>query len=225
MYGSSADGAINGIGAYNNTTARINIFGDAVAGEGIGSYGVWNQSTGVIYAKRAVANSFGLGSTEKAYNIGYGVYSVSISGINLVEEMVFGPRGQIPVYGSTYIVDTTTNAVTGRKLSLSDSITNLLPTVLVDVSSVETFLPAISDVDSTTIFNTNLTGTMVVPLPSAVSYGTLVKDTTGNSYLTPGEFWDTQTTELTSLSTVIGYRLNNVATTEFIGNTLAAYNI
>ena len=226
VYGSSAPESINGFGVYNNTTARINIFGSAIAGEGVGAHGVWNQSTGTIYAKRAVANSFGLGSAEKAYNIGYGVVGINISGINLVEEIVFGDRGQIPVYGPTYIVDTITNSVTGRKLGLSNDVTSLASTVLIDISAAETFLPVISDVENLTIFNNNsLTGTMIVPSASAVSYGTLVNNTTGSAYLAPSEFWDTQTTSLTALSTTIGYRVNNIATTEFVGNTLAAYNI
>lgn len=226
VYGSSADGSENGAGIFTNTTARANIFGDAVAGEGFGNFGIRSTAANTIYVRRAVANSFGHGSATEAYNIGYGVISTSIGGVILVEEMVFGKRGQIPVYGPTYIVNTTTNSVTGRKLGLSDSITSLSPTVLVDTSLTGTFLPAVSNVTNTTVFSNNtLTGTMIVPLPSAVSYGVPVDNTLGTAFITPSSFWNTETTQLTSLSTTIGFRLNNTATTEYIGNTLAAYNI
>jgi hypothetical protein len=225
VYGSSADGATNGFGAYIFTTGFINVYGSAIAGEGIGSHAVWNNSTGQIYAKRAVANSFGLGSAEAAYNLGYGLVSVNISGINLVEEMVFGSRGQIPVYGPTFIVDTTTNSVTGRRLSLDGAITDLKPTVLVDASILETFLPTVSDVINNTVYNNILTGTMIVPPASSVSFNSPVNNTVGTAFVTPNEIWNTQTTELTSLSTIIGYRLKNVATIEAVGNILASYNI
>lgn len=226
VYGSSADGAANGAGIFNNTVGRVNVFGDAVAGEGFGNFGIVTGQANTTYVRRAVANSFGHGSAEEAYNIGYGVVSTSIGGVILVEEMVFGKRGQIPVFGPTYIVNTTTNSVTGRKLGLSDSITSLSPTVLVDTSLTGTFLPAVSNVTNTTVFNNNtLTGTMIVPLPSAVSYGVPVDNTLGTAFITPSGFWNTETTQLTSLTTTIGFRLNNTATTEYIGNTLAAYNI
>jgi hypothetical protein len=225
VYGSSADGAINGFGAYVASTGFVNVYGSAIAGDGIGSHAVWNNFTSHIYAKRAVANSFGLGSAEAAYNQGYGLISINISGRNLVEEMVFGPRAQIPVYGPTFIVNTTTNSVTGRRLSLDSAITDLKSTVLVDESILETFLPSASDVVNNTVYNNTLTGTMIVPPASSVSFNIPVNNTIGTAYVTPNEIWNTQTTELTSLSTIIGYRLKNVATIESVGNILASYNI
>jgi hypothetical protein len=66
---------------------------------------------------------------------------------------------------------------------------------------------------------------MFVPSASSTSFGISVDNSQGTAYLTPTDVWNTQTTELTSLSTVIGYRLNNIATVESVGNILASYNI
>ena len=225
VYGNTVGRGQGGHGIYNNTTATINISGSAIGSEyDVASYGVFNVTTGVVYAKRAVANSFGYGSLGTVDNPNYGVFSNGISGINLVEELVFGSRGQIPVYGPTYIVKTTTNAVTAQKYNTDISGLSLGSKVLVDNTTVSTLTPAISNVVLNTVYN-NLTGTMIVPPASSVSFDIPVSNTKGSAYLTPGNLWNTQTTNLTSLSTTIGYRLNNVATVETVGNTIASYNI
>lgn len=227
VYGSAVDSAIDGHGIVNVIASTvINISGSAIAGEGAGNYGVFNTAAATVYAKRAVANSYGIGSAQVAYNQGYGLFAQSISSINLVEEMVFGKRGQIPVFGPTYIVNTTTNSITGRKQSLTSMVQDQSIDVFVDSTVTNTLVPSVSNVVLGTAYNNDtLTGTMVVPSITSVSFDIPVGSTRGTAYLTPSAFWNTQTTELTSLSTVIGYRLNNTATTEFIGNTLAAYNI
>jgi hypothetical protein len=178
-----------------------------------------------VYAKRAVANSFGYGSLGTVDAPNFGVFSNGISGINLVEELVFGSRGQIPVYGPTYIVKTTSNAVTAQKYNPDISSLSLGSKVFVDTTITDTFLPALSNVRLGVTYNNNLTGTMIVPPASSTSFGISIDNSQGNAYLTPADVWDTQTTELTSLSTVIGYRLKNIATLETVGNTLASYNI
>jgi hypothetical protein len=226
VYGNTVGRSVGGHGIFNNTTARINISGSAVGSEfDNASYGVFNNSTGVVYAKRAVANSFGYGSLGTVDFPNYGVVSVNISGINLVEELVFGSRGQIPVFGPTYIVKTTTNTVSTQKYNTDISGVSLGTKALVDSTITDTFLPAPSNVRLGVTYNNNLTGTMFVPSASSTSFGTSVDNNQGTAYLTPVNVWNTQTTELTSLSTAIGYRLNNIATVESVGNILASYNI
>ena len=206
--------------------ARVNIFGSAVGSEVDNvSHGVNNLAAATVYAKRVIANSFGVGAAGQNEAPSYGTVSTNISGINIVEEMVFGSRGQIPVFGPTYIIDTTTNSVTAQKSNPILGSVNLGSDILVDSSVVNTLTPSVSNVRAEVTYGNNLTGIMIIPSVSSVSFDTPVDNTKGTAYLTPGAFWNIQTTELTSLSTVIGYRLNNTATTEFIGNTLAAYNI
>lgn len=228
VYGNTVGKSRFNCGVYNNTTATVNIFGAAIASENdIDGYGVYNlRAGGTTYVKRAVGNSYGVGSGGGADFPNFGVYTVNISGICLVEELVFGSRGQIPVFGPTYIVNTTTSTITGQKSIPNTGVSFLGPDVFVDSTITNTLVPATSDVVQGTVYNNNsLTGTMVLPSTTAVSFDVPVGSTRGTGYLAPSAFWNTQTTELTSLSTVIGYRLNNIATTEFIGNTLAAYNI
>lgn len=226
VYGNTVGRSFGGHGIYNNTTARINISGSAIGSENdAGSYGVFNATTGVVYAKQAVGNSFGYGSLGAVDSPNYGIFSNGISGINLVEELVFGSRGQIPVYGPTYIVKTTTNTVTAQKYDTDISGVSLGPKVLVDNTITDTFLPAPSNVRLGVTYNNNLVGTMIVPPASSTSFGISVDNSRGTAYLLPVDVWSTQITELTSLSTIIGYRLKNIATLETVGNTLASYNI
>jgi hypothetical protein len=225
VYGNTVGRGIGGHGIYiNSGTARVNIYGSAIGSENDNtSWGVRNNSTGVVYAKRVVANSFGVGSGGVSDNPNYGVGSDSISGRNLVEELVFGPRGQIPVFGPTYIVKETTNSATIQTFDVTKS-NFYQEKKLVDDTIINTFLPKVSDVRSNVVYD-SLTGTMIVPAPSSVNFEIPVDNTQGTAYLTPNILWNTQTTELTSLSTVIGYRMNNIATVETVGNTLASYNI
>lgn len=227
VYGFSGDIGVGGRGIQNNIASTlVNVFGSVIAGEGIGNDGIlYNAVAGTIYAKRVVGSPYGIGSGRVAYNPVYALSNTSISGINLVEEMVFGSRGQIPVFGPTYIVNTTTNSITGRKLSLTTSIGDQPIDVLIDSTAVNTFVPATSNVRTGTTYGNNLTGTMIIPLVSSVSFDIPVDNSRGTAFITPSAFWSTQTTQLTSLSTTIGFRLNNAATTEYVGNTLAAYNI
>ena len=218
-------------GIYINSSssaagARVNIFGSAIGSEiDNTSYGVNNLAAATVYARRAVANSFGVGAAGQCESPNYGLFSSSISGINLVEEMVFGSRGQIPVFGPTYIVSTTTNSVTAQKSDPMLGSVNLGQDILVDSTTVDTLVPTTSNVRADTTYSNNLTGTMIIPSMSSVSFDIPVGNTRGTAFITPSAFWNTQTTQLTSLSSTIGFRLNNVATTEYIGNTLAAYNI
>ena len=219
----------SGVYINNSTTAagaRVNIFGSAIGSEiDNSSYGVNNLAAATIYAKRVIANKFGVGSGGQTITPNYGVVSTSISGINLVEEMVFGTRGQIPVFGPTYIVNTTTNSVTAQKSDPNLDTAFLGSDVFVDSTTANTLIPAISNVITGVTYGNNLTGTMIIPPVSSVSFDIPVGNTKGTIFLTPTEFWNIQTTELTNLSTTIGFRLNNAATTEYVGNTLAAYNI
>ena len=219
----------HGVYINNSTTAagaRVNIFGSAIGSEiDNSSYGVNNLAAATIYAKRVIANKFGVGSGGQTITPNYGVVSTSISGINLVEEMIFGTKGQIPVFGPTYIVNTTTNSVTAQKSDPNLDTAFLGSDVFIDSTTANTFVPAISNVRTGVTYGNNLTGTMIIPPVSSVSFDIPVGNTRGTTVLTPTAFWNTQTTELTSLSTTIGFRLNNAATTEYVGNTLAAYNI
>lgn len=232
VYGNNtAIKSVNNHGVYINSSttaagARVNIFGSAIGSEiDNNSHGVNNLAAATVYAKRVIANNFGVGSGGRTITPNYGTVSTSISGINLVEEMVFGTRGQIPVFGPTYIVNTTTNSVTAQKSDPNLDTAFLGPEVFVDSTTANTLVPVISNVSTGVTYRNNLTGTMFIPSVSSVSFNIPVGNTRGTAFITPNAFWNTQTTELTSLSTTIGFRLNNAATTEYVGNTLAAYNI
>ena len=95
--------------------------------------------------------------------------------------------------------------------------------ILYDPSYPITFPPT-SSVRSGSLYGaTNqLTGSMIVPVPSNVRYGVPVDNTTGSATLTPQDIFDFATQNLTGSNT-IGARLQNISTVQTTAATIAAF--
>jgi hypothetical protein len=85
--------------------------------------------------------------------------------------------------------------------------------------------PATTDVRSGVSYGGGLVGTCAVPAAGSVALGVPVGSTTGTALLTgaavASAVWDTLTSSLTT-SGSIGERVKNCATTEIVGEQLAA---
>jgi hypothetical protein len=95
--------------------------------------------------------------------------------------------------------------------------------ILYDPAYPITFPPT-SSVRSGSLYGaTNqLTGSMIVPVPSDVRYGVPVDNTTGSATLTPQDIFDFATQNLTGSNT-IGARLQNISTVQTTAATIAAF--
>jgi hypothetical protein len=151
--------------------------------------------------------------------VAYGVSSNLQGSNSIVEELEFGANGLMPVFGIITLADRSTNVADffvaggGRKTLIDSNSASIMP----PVSSVRLGVSYSGD---------NLVGTCTIPSISSVDFGTSVDNTTGTAVLTPDAVWQTNNNTLTasSLSGTIGYRLRNVATTEVVGQQIAAYN-
>lgn len=216
LFGNVTGGAGSGaFGVYNNNTGYAVISG--IAQGGTVADGVRNNSTGTVYVKRAKANAYGPGSAVTS--IAYGVYTSSQGGNSIVEELEFGANGLVPTFGNIVLRDLATNVVDfyttagGRKTLIDPNSGSIMP----PVSSVRLGVSYSGD---------NLVGTCAMPSISSVDFGTAVDNDTGIAALFANDVWGTTNNTLTaaSLSATIGYRLNNAATTQTVGNLIAAYN-
>jgi len=203
-------------GVYNQTTGTIVISGTSVGG--LAAAGAFNNSTGTIIVQRAKGNGWGAGSAGIT-GAAPGVTNNAQGSLCNVEELEFGPLGQSPIQGTGFkIINKSTNVCL---IPISTSGTK----TLVDASTTNV-LPPVSSVRSGVSYGSSSVGTLAVPSASNVSFGVAVDNTTGTAVLTPDAVWQTNNNTLTasSLSGTIGYRLRNVATTEVVGQQIAAYN-
>jgi len=204
----------SGNGVQNTSTGTVLINGNAYGGPlGIGAS---NTSTGIMYVKRAKANAFGIGSSGITLQAGV---NGAQSSFTYVQEIEYGDRGASPTTGNVFLSSVPTNQAVFY-------VYNANKRTLVDPVS-STFYPPASSVRSGVSYAAgNSTGTLSVPSASNVSFGVAVDNTTGTAVLTPDAVWQTNNNTLTasSLSGTIGYRLRNVATTEVVGQQIAAYN-
>lgn len=216
LYGDvSGSSTINCHGAYNNGTGTMYIFGTAYAGDN--SNGAFNNSTGILYCKKVVGNRAGAGIAGVAQ--GAGIFSNNIGSISVIEEMQFGPNGMSPIQGNVFFANRINNQCTAY-LSGGGFKT------LTDPSS-GTDYPNENNVRQGTVYAfNNRTGTLIVPSVSSVALNVPVDNTVGTAVLTQEAIWNTSNNTLTanSLSATIGYKLNNVATTQTVGSLIAAYN-
>lgn len=200
-------------GAQNSSTGTVNVFGTAFAGNG--GIGINNSSTGTIYARRVVANAFGLGSTGLVAAVGM---ANTQNGRAYVEEIVFGSRGQTPISGPVYIVPRINNTIV--TVTTAAGVTNTFYSSLCAAN----LLPPVSSVRSGVIFNAGAsTGTMIVPPASAVQFGVPVDNTTGIAVMTPSSVWNLPLSASLNSNT-FGDRLKNASTLQSVGNIIASYN-
>lgn len=195
-------------GIHNASTGSVFVNGIAFAGRT--SPAVRSSSTGYVYVKRAVGNDFGAGSVGFSNVV---AVQNDATGQCYVEEIVFGNRGQNPVFGAITVLDKPTN-VAVVKLS------NEIMKTLGDVAVTSGLLPSSSDVRNGVVYNNGLaSGTMVVPNANTVSYGVPVDSGVGNVILTGADFWNYLSSNI-STSGTIGNRLKNCSTVETAGKQL-----
>lgn len=216
----NANGTINVSGTVTGATANAapgihnastgSVFVNGIAYAGRTSPAVRNGSTGYVYVTRAVANDFGAGSVGFSNVV---AVQNDATGQCYVEEIVFGNRGQNPVYGAITILDKPTNVAV---VELSNGVMKTLG----DVAVTSGLLPSSSDVRDGVIYNNSLSsGTMVVPNANTVSYGVPVDSGIGNAVLTGADFWNYLSSSI-STSGTIGNRLKNCSTVETAGKQL-----
>ena len=211
-FGSSTNSGILGIN--NNSTGRVFINGNAIAGDA--SAGANNASTGLLYITRVVGNSFGLGSVGINSIVGA---SNSQNGLMYVEQFEFGSRGQTPISGPVYILPSNRNTLTGILTALGNTVT------FYNSLSVDGLLPPVSSVQAGVVYNVgNTVGTMAVPSASAVQFGVAVDNTTGTAALQPQDVWGYARLSATQVDSM-GDRLRNTATTQSIGYQIASFNL
>jgi hypothetical protein len=210
MTGNATGGSVaGGNGANNTSTGTMTIVGSAIGSNN--ANGASNVSTGILNAKRAVGNDWGIGATGMVSVAG--VNSAVVGSQTRVEEFEFGLLGQVPVTGAVSCPDQTTNVCLVHRLSSTKK-------TLVDPSA-STGMPDEDDVrDALSYALGNKTGTLKVPAAGSVALGVAVDNTTGTAVLTPAAVWDALTSGMTT-SGSIGARLKNAATLDSTGQQLA----
>ena len=210
MTGNATGGSVaGGNGANNTSTGTMTIVGSAIGSNN--ANGASNVSTGILNAKRAVGNDWGIGATGMVSVAG--VNSAVVGSQTRVEEFEFGLLGQAPVTGAVSCPDQTTNVCLVHRLSSTKK-------TLSDPSA-STGMPNEADVrDALSYALGNKTGTLKVPAAGSVALGVAVDNTTGTAVLTPAAVWDALTSGMTT-SGSIGARLKNAATLDSTGQQLA----
>jgi len=228
VYGDVYGGiALNAPGIFISSNARgeLNVYGTVTPGPSSFCHGIsyGNNTITTIYSKRLKGNAWGIGTNPTAitqtYAVGPAQNVQSMPMFNVVcEELEFGRFGAPPILLNVGFLDKTTNTIT---LPVTSSSTETK--TLVDPNSGN-IMPPVSSVRLGTSYSAgNLVGTCAMPSVEEVVFGVPVDNSIGIAALTPQSIWNTSTTTLTSLSTTIGYRLNNAATVESVGQQVAAF--
>jgi len=198
------------VAVTNASTGTVTINNTCTGGSA--AAGAQNSSTGTLTVLRAKGNGFGPGST--GFTAAPGVVSSAAGSLTYVSEFEFGPRGQAPTAGPIRLTDATSNVAVFAKTASTTK-------TLIDATTVANALPAASNVRAGTTYNAgNTTGTMAVPVASAVQSGVAVGTGVGTAALTPADVWAYLTSNsLTSGS--FGERLANAATVATTGQQIA----
>lgn len=225
--GNSAAAGAGAMGIFVNTNSRgrINIYGTLFAGTSSFCHGIAVSQPVFtnIYAKKLKGNAYGIGSLPanmaQVYAVGAGQNVNFMPTFNVVcEELEFGPFGAPPIITNVTFLDKTTNSITMPVTSTSSETKTLvdpnLNNIMPDISSVRLGINYSAD---------NLVGVCNIPTVENVEFGVPVDNSFGIAALSPSSIWNTLTTELTSLSATVGYKLNNVATSESVGHLIAAF--
>jgi len=216
-----------GIAISTSSKGLINVYGTVTPGtssfcHGI-SYGSACANCTVFAKELKGSNNWGrpgFVTTQIARNFAVGsAQNVSVfSGINIIcEKLTFGPYGSPPVEVGVSFIDTAKPTLTMPITS-----TSAQTKTLVD-PNVNDIMPPVSSVRLGTVYSGSLIGTCNIPDSQEVEFGVPVDNTVGIAALRPTNIWNTSSTTLTSLSTTIGYRLNNAATSETVGQLVAAF--
>lgn len=213
VYGSDIITHTSSLTVNNNSSGTITIAGICYAG--LTCSAARNSSGGVLDVKRAVGNAYGNPSTNGQVMASYGVHSNASTSITYVEEIQFGSKGNTPINGIIY-----PKLNTGLKVIFRNQ-GNATETTLVDPTS-STDYPAISSVRYGVSYAFgNLYGSCRIPLPSQVSYGTLVDNTSGTAVLSVSDLLNFNVQEIGSNS--IWKRLKNCSTVATVGSQLSQF--
>jgi hypothetical protein len=200
--GTVSGAASSGVGVLVTSTGTCNIIGTAIGG--VGTAGIFVQSSGTATITRAKGNGFGNGSVGLSAAVGV---QASQNANCRVYEIEYGDLGQSPTSGPIILLNDTSNVAimyrtSGGKKTLIDS-----------ASSAGH--PAASNVRSGVSYaNGNQTGTCAVPAAGSVALGVAVDNTTGTAILT-------QANVETALSSFSSGRLSNCATVASVGQQLS----
>jgi hypothetical protein len=207
----------NTYGIFNSNNGVVNISGTAIGGIGPTAYGLNNAAAGYAYVRAVSGNAYGLGnSTGIALVAGA---ANSQTGSLYVEEFYFGTRGATPIVGPVYIVPKSNNTLVGVVTAAGSGVS------FYNSLSVNNLVPPTSSVRSGVVYDTgNKTGTMNVPSPSSVLFGTLVDNTSGIAALAPNTIWDYSRLSATDVNS-IGGRLKDTITTQALGQQIASFNL
>ena len=206
-------------GIYNNINGTINYTGSSIIlNNSYQQYGVYNASTGIINLSATTISGSSLLNTYSIYSTTAGIINVTADTISssnntpaiystnatATNNIVYGnlnfTNGVSPVYfvpnaTSKLVANTSSNtylSILGTdnnyKTFVSSGFTGLNPFVL----------PVSGNVRSNIIYGysastTSFTGTSIVPLASAVTYGTLFDNTTGTSIISVYDFGNSLT--------------------------------
>jgi hypothetical protein len=223
------------VGALNRN-GLMNITGNCTGGNGAGSYGVWNAlfgATGTVIIIGTCIGGSGTDSdggrngttgvlrvtTAQSGPNASGVWGDNINTTTIVENLIWGTNGIIPVRGFVKFDNTASKSVT---VVLENNTT----TTLVDPSSLS--LPAEADVrDGITYASGSQTGTLIVPSPSNVRKGVPTDNTVGTAELTAADFWDylsVSATTVGSMGEVVNRIPLNPSSVQSTGAQIASFN-
>lgn len=205
-------------GASNTSTATLSVIGTAKGGNT--SAGISNNSSGTVYATRAVGNDAGP-SFSTVFTAKPGIQNNSANGRVFVEEVVFGSQGATPVSGPIFMVPKSTN-ITVLNTGPTTGYTSV---TLFRSINFPGFAPEPRDVRAGLVYGAGeFTGTMIVPTRESVQLGVPVDNTKGLAALSPISVWNfSRNASLTAGS--IGQRVRNALTTQAAGTILASFNL
>ena len=214
-----------GIAIGSSSRGSVNVYGTVTAGTSSFCHGITYGSSVItsVYARRLRGNAYGIGTNPAAilqnYAVGPAQNITTMPTFNVVcEELEFGGFGSPPVAINVCFLDKTTNTITMPITSTSTQTKTLVD------PNFNNIMPPTSSVRQGVVYSGgNLVGTCNVPTVEAVEFGIPVDDAVGVAALRPSNIWNTVSTELTSLSTTVGYKLNNAATSETVGQLVAAF--
>lgn len=214
-----------GIAIGSSARGSVNIYGTVTAGTSSFCHGISYGSSVItsVYAKRLKGNAYGIGINPATilqnYAVGPSQNITTMPTFNIVcEELEFGSFGAPPVALNVSFLDKTTNTITMPVTSTSTQTKTLVD------PNFNNIMPPTSSVRQGVVYSGgNLVGTCNVPTVEEVEFGIPVDNTVGIAALRPSNIWNTSSTTLTSLSTTIGFKLNNAATSETVGQLVAAF--
>lgn len=180
--GGSAGGAC--VGSYNNGTGTITINGNAIGGNSAAfAHGAYNNSTGTITVNgAAIGNDCGPGSPYSTYAANNGLYNNTRNTNCSVKAVISGKYGVngIGGYGAIINEDTSVHSNNYVRWYKADE-----SYVHFEDPDLNGDYPAEADTRLNTSYaGGSRTGSLAVPNPASVAYGTPTDNTVGTAVLT-----------------------------------------